>query len=59
MKHLITIRRVLTEDYEMVLENDNVMASLDQARKLVAIRNEKSKIGQFSVIKIEEVKEEK
>ena len=58
MKHRITIRRVLIEDYEMVLENDSVMTSLDEARKLVAARNETSKIGRFSVIKIEEVKEE-
>lgn len=58
MKHKITIRRVLVEDYEMMLENDNLMTSLDEARKLVASRNETSKIGKFSVIKIEEVKEE-
>lgn len=58
MKYKITIRRLLTEDYEMVLENDNLMAAFDEARRQVACRNERSKIGKYSVIKIEELKEE-
>lgn len=57
-KFRIVIRRVITEDYEMIFENDNIMSALDGACKLVASRNEQSKIGQFSVFKIEEVKEE-
>ncbi len=58
MKYKITIRRLVTEDYEMVLENDNLMAAFDEARRQVASRNERSKIGKYSVIKIEELKEE-
>lgn len=58
MKYKITIRRQLIEDYEMVLENDNLMAALDEARRQVTCRNERSKIGKYSVIKIEEVKKE-
>lgn len=58
MKYKITIRRTLTEDYEMVLENEKLMAAFDEARKLVAVRNERSKIGHFAVIRIQEVKEE-
>lgn len=58
MKYQITIKRTLTEEYEMVLENDNLMAAFDEARKLVAARNERSKIGRFSITKIQELKEE-
>lgn len=58
MKYKITIRRLVTEDYEMVLENENVMAAFDEARRQVAARNERSKIGKYSVIKIENLKEE-
>jgi hypothetical protein len=57
MKYKITIRRTVIEDYEMVLENDKCMAAFDEARQLVAARNEKSKIGHLAVIKIEELKE--
>jgi hypothetical protein len=57
MKYKITIRRTLTEDYEMTLENEKLMAAFDEARKLVVVRNERSKIGHFAVIKIEELKE--
>lgn len=42
----------------MVLENDKLMAAFDEARKLVAARNETSKIGRFAITKIEEIKDE-
>lgn len=58
MKHKITIKRVLEEEYEMVLENETTMGSFDEARKLVAARNEKSKIGRFFITKITEAKDE-
>lgn len=58
MKHKIIIKRVLEEEYEMVLENETTMGAFDEARKLVAARNEKSKIGRFFVVKITDVKDE-
>ncbi len=58
MKHKITIKRVLEEEYEMVLENETTMGAFDEARRLVAARNEKTHIGRFFVTKITEVKDE-
>lgn len=58
MKHRITIKRVLEEEYELILENETTMGAFDEARKLVTARNEKSKVGRFFVTKITEVKEE-
>lgn len=58
MKYKITIKRVLEEEYEMVLEDETIMAAFDEARKLVTTRNKSSKIGRFFVTKIKEVKDE-
>jgi uncharacterized protein YktA (UPF0223 family) len=58
MKHVITIKRVLEEEYEMVLENETTMGAFDEARKLVAARNEKTNIGRFFITKITEAKDE-
>jgi hypothetical protein len=58
MKYKITIRRILQEEYEMVLEDDSIMAAFDEARKLVTSRNVTSQVGRFFVTKIEEVKDE-
>lgn len=58
MKYQITIKRILEEEYEMVLEDETIMGAFDEARKLVTARNESSKIGRFFVAKITEVKEE-
>lgn len=59
-KFRITIKQVKIDYHEMTLENDNLMAALDQARERVAKRNEQAKaIGHvYSVAKIEEVKDE-
>jgi len=58
MKYKITIKRILEEEYEMVLEDETIMAAFDEARKLVTARNKHSKIGRFFVTKIKEVKDE-
>jgi hypothetical protein len=58
MKYKITIKRILQEEYEMVLEDETIMRAFDEARKLTAARNATSRIGRFFVTKIEEVKEE-
>lgn len=57
MKIKITIKRVLTEDYEMTLDKDSLMEAFDEARQLVAARNLTSKIGRFFITKIDEVKD--
>ena len=49
----ITIKRVQVEEYEMMLENESIMAAFDEARRAVAARNKTSHIGQFYVTKIE------
>lgn len=52
-KFKITIKRVLVEEYEMLLENESIMAAFDEARQAVVLRNKTSNIGQFHVTKIE------
>jgi hypothetical protein len=53
MKFKVTIERVLREEYEMILEDESITNALDEARKIVAVRNEKNKVGQFFITKIE------
>ncbi len=57
MKYKITIKRVLEEEYEMVLDNESVMGAFDEARKLVAARNEKTNIGRFFITKVTTIKD--
>lgn len=56
-KYKITIRRTLKEDYDMELEGNNTMEVFDQAREMARVRNETSNNGVYSVIKIEDIKE--
>lgn len=58
MKYIITIKRVLEEEYEMSLDNETIMGAFDEARKLVAVRNVTSQVGRFVVTKIKEEKGE-
>lgn len=53
----IIIKRVDTEEYELVLDNNSMMAAFDEARRLVAARNKTSKIGKYHVTKIDQIKE--
>ncbi len=52
-KFKITIKQVIEEEYEMTLEDESIVGALDEARRLVAIRNKTSKHGQFHVTKVE------
>jgi hypothetical protein len=56
-KFKITIERVEKETYDLNLEGDDVLSTLDAARAMVKARNEVSTNGVYSVIKIETVKE--
>lgn len=53
MKFKVTIERVIREEYEMVLEGESITQALDEARKIITVRNEKNKLGQFFIAKIE------
>ncbi len=53
MKFKVTIERVIREEYEMVLEGESIVQALDDAHKIVTARNEKNKIGQFFISRIE------
>lgn len=57
MKFKIVITQVIEKEYEMILENDNVMQALDEARSLVEIRNKSNKNGQFFVTKIDTIRD--
>jgi hypothetical protein len=57
MKYKIIIQRVVKENYEMVLEGEDTMTALDQAREMVKTRNATSTSGVYSVIKIDDIKE--
>lgn len=52
-KFKITIQRIETEEYEMVLEKESIMVAFDEARRLAEHRNKTSNIGTFVVTKIE------
>lgn len=53
MKFKVIIERVIREEYEMILEDESITNALDEALKIVAARNEKNKVGQFFITKIE------
>jgi hypothetical protein len=52
-KFKVTIKQVIEEEYEMTLEDDSIVKALDEARRLVEVRNKTSKHGKFHVTKIE------
>lgn len=56
-KFKVIIEQVKKETHEVILEGNSVMSVLDEARKMVKVRNERNKIvgNNFSVSKIEEV----
>lgn len=56
-KFHITVQRVIKEEYDMELEAENLVSALDQAREMVRIRNERINDEQYSVTRIEDVKE--
>jgi hypothetical protein len=57
-QYKITIEQIIKENHEVVLDADNVMSALDQAREMVKVRNQKNKTpgNIFSVSKVEELK---
>ena len=56
-KFRITVQRVIKEEYDMELEAENLVSALDQAREMVRVRNERINDEQYSVTRIEDVKE--
>lgn len=57
VKFKVVVQRVVKEQYDMELDSDGIMNALDQARDMVKDRNARSTSGQYSVIKIDEIKE--
>lgn len=53
MKFKVVIERIIHEEYEMILEDESIINALDEARQVVAVRNEKNKVGQFFIKSIE------
>ena len=53
MKFKVTIERIIREEHEMLLDGESITDALDEARQIVTARNEKNKIGQFFIAKIE------
>jgi len=51
-KYKITIKHIIDQNYEFVLSSNSLIEALDEARKLVAKRNSKNKIGTYFVAKI-------
>jgi hypothetical protein len=58
-KYSITIEETHTEHHKMNLDGVSAMNVLDEARKLITIRNKKAPVGTvYSVKKVEELKDE-
>jgi hypothetical protein len=52
-KFKITIKRVIEEEFEMILGCNSIVEALDEARLLISKRNKTNKVGQFYLTKIE------
>lgn len=53
MKYKITVQQIIREDHEMILEGKSLMATFDEALRLIASRNKIITRGQFHIKKIE------
>jgi hypothetical protein len=52
-KFKVTIKQVIEEEFEMILENVSILQAFDEARRLADSRNKTIRRGKFYVTKID------